>query len=76
MSEVVNAMLYTLFDSKVTTSIFEMTWMKEQDKLYRDRNRENLSIYITDDKPTYFLENKPYFLKKENYHFSSSDHTM
>lgn len=46
VNEVVNATLYTLFDSKVTKSIFEMTWMKEQDKLYRDRNRENLSIYI------------------------------
>lgn len=43
-----------------------MTGVKEEDKLYRDRNGDNFSIYITVDKNTYFLENKTYFLKKQN----------
>jgi len=59
VSEVVDVTLYILFDSEVTKSISEMTGVKDEDKLYRDRNGDNLSIHITVDKNTYFPENKP-----------------
>lgn len=56
VSEVVDATLYTLFDSKVTKSIFEMTGVKG-DKLCRGRNGDNQ--YILQLIRTHFLEKNP-----------------
>lgn len=45
MSEVVDAMLCTLFDSEVTKSIFEMTGIKEG-KIYTGTEMGTISVYI------------------------------